>query len=186
MSRTRREREPNEILSGSPQPGEPVYLAVARLRRPHGIAGEILMEMITDTQENLSAGKEVYIGEEKIASQVIALRPVDKLWLITLTGFEDRESVARFSNQWLYMKIDQLQPLPEGRFYHHEVIGMQVLNEADKVLGVVSEILITGANDVYVVKNEQGEEMLVPVVKSVIQKMDRKNRTIVIRPQEWE
>jgi len=130
--------------------------------------------MITDTLENLAAGKEVYIGETKIPSQVISLRPIDKLWLITLTGFGDRESGKN------------VLPLPEGRFYHHEVIGMQVLNEADKVLGVVSEILITGANDVYVVKNEQGEEMLVPVVKSVIQKMDRKNRTIVIRPQEWE
>jgi 16S rRNA processing protein RimM len=186
MNRIRHEREPNELSSGSPQPGEPVYLAVARLRRPHGVSGEILMELITDSPENLAIGNEVFIGEDKIPSKVISLRPTDKLWLITLAGFGNRETVARFSNQWLYMKIDQLQPPAEGRFYQHEVIGMQVLNEAGIVLGIVSEILITGANDVYVVRNEQGEESLIPVVKSVIQKMDRKSRTIVIRPQEWE
>ena len=49
-------------VTGSPQPGEPVFLVVGKLRRPHGFRGEILMEVLTDFPERLKPGKEVYLG----------------------------------------------------------------------------------------------------------------------------
>ncbi len=171
--------------SGSPNPGEPVYMAVGRLRRTHGIKGEILFEMTTEQPENVKAGREFYVGERKAPVTVVSIRQTDKLWLIAFEGFTTNESVEIFRNQTLFADAKQLLPLPDGRFYHHEVIGMEVVDEQHASLGVVAEILVTGANDVYVVKTPDDSEMLIPAIKAVVLKIDPENRTITIRPQEW-
>lgn len=185
MSKATQSSEHNTDLPGSPNPGEPVYLAVGKLRRSHGVKGEILFEMTSEQPGNMKLGQQLYIGEHRTPVTIASIRPTDKLWLIAFAGFTTNESVEIFRNQIVYGKKDQLPPLPNGRFYHHEVIGMQVEDEQHINLGVVIEILVTGANDVYVVKTLGGSEMLVPAVRSVILKMDRETRMITIRPQEW-
>jgi 16S rRNA processing protein RimM len=59
-------------------------------------------------------------------------------------------------------------PLPEGEYYHHQLIGLKVVNEQGDVLGKVKEILATGANDVYIVRPEIGKEILIPAVDEFI------------------
>ena len=82
-------------------------------------------------------------------------------------------------------RLEDLKPLPEDRFYHHEVLGMRVLNESGEFLGEVGEILETGANDVYVVVTPEGQEILIPAVKTVVLSIDRDTKKIIVRPQEW-
>ena len=185
MSKVLKGFKHNADPSGSPNPGEPVYMAVGRLRRTHGIKGEILFEMTTEQPENIKPGRQFFVGERKVPVTVVSIRQTDKLWLIAFEGFNTNESVEIFRNQTMFADAAQLLPLPDGRFYHHEVIGMNVEDEQHAPLGVVTEILVTGANDVYIVKTLDDSEMLIPAVKAVVRKIDPENRTITIRPQEW-
>mgnify|MGYP001765702121 CR=1 FL=1 len=185
MSPVRKISTNQDELSGSPQQGEPVYLVVGKLRRPHGIAGEILFEMTSDSTRLFKPGKQVYIGDKKNPYTIHSLRQTNKLWLISLEGFENREQVALVRNQWVFVRLEELDPLPGDRFYHHEVLGMSVVDENDTYIGAVREILETGANDVYVVDTPDGHEILFPAVKSVVLSIDRDTRKIIVRPQEW-
>ncbi|HOW91799.1 MAG TPA: ribosome maturation factor RimM [Anaerolineaceae bacterium] len=185
MSKVLKSVDHNADPSGSPHSGEPVYLAVGRLRRAHGIKGEILFEMTTEQHDNIAPGRSFFIGENKIPVTIATIRQNNKLWLIALEGYTSNESVQIFRNQTLYADAAQLLPLPRGRYYHHEVIGMKVEDEQHIELGFVTEILVTGANDVYVVKAPDDSDMLIPAVKAVVLNIDPEKRVITIRPQEW-
>jgi 16S rRNA processing protein RimM len=76
----------------------------------------------------------------------------------------------------VYVKAADLPSLPEGQLYLHELFGFAVVDEAGNSLGELVEILETGANDVYVVRNEAGKEILLPAIPSVILEVDAANR----------
>lgn len=178
-------RRQKEVNPGSPQQGEPVYLTVGRIRRPHGVKGELLTEFITEHPENLTAGKQVLIGNALVPCVISSIRQADKFWLVCFEGYDDCQTVEIFRNQQIFIHIKDAAPLPEGKFYHHEIIGMQVFDENHELLGTVAEVIVTGANDVYVVTDSSGAEILIPAIKSVIINMDRESRSMVVRQQEW-
>lgn len=185
MSGRRHNEIDSSLQPGSPQPGEPVYLMIGRLRRPHGVNGELLLELTTEHPEKVKPGLGVYIGENKTPLKIARIRAANKLWLVSFEGYDQIQQVEWFTNQWVYISDKDAAPLPEGRYYHHEIIGMQVFSDQGELLGVVSEIIVTGANDVYVVKSESGTEILLPAIKSVIIEIDREAHRIVARQQEW-
>jgi 16S rRNA processing protein RimM len=88
--------------------------------------------------------------------------------LVAFEGYPGREQVAVLRNQLVQVRADDRPLLPEGEYYHHQLIGLQVLDEAGNILGKLVEILVTGANDVYVVRGPAGEEILLPAIESVI------------------
>lgn len=177
--------EGNENGTGSPQSGEPLYLVIGRFRRPHGVHGEIVLAIETDFPERIKPGLTIYVGRDKKAHQIATVRPMNKQMLVSIEGYDDCDVIAIFRNQLAHILLTSASPLPEGFFYQHEVIGMRVLNETGETLGTVSEILVTGANDVYLVKMDSGEELLLPAIKEVIREINRETKTIVARPQEW-
>lgn len=182
--RRNKEIDPS-IQPGSPQPGEPVYLMIGKLRRPHGVKGELSLELTSEQPEKITSGMSVFIGKKKLAVKISQLRSANKFWLVSFEGYEDCEHVDGFRNQFLYTRTEDSPPLPTGRYYHHEIIGLKVYSETHEPLGVVSEILVTGANDVYVVRNENGSEVLLPAIKSVILEIDRGAGIMLVNQQEW-
>jgi 16S rRNA processing protein RimM len=156
---------------GSPD-GEPVYLVVGFLRRAHGVQGEMIMDLHTDFPERFRSGRKLFVGEEHKAMTVEDVRSHAKGLLIKFKGIETPEETARFRNQWVYIKATDAPPLPEGQIYQHELFGFQVLDENETLLGELVEIIETGANDVYVVRNEAGKEILLPAIPSVILELD--------------
>jgi 16S rRNA processing protein RimM len=172
--------------SGSPQSGEPVYVTIGKLRRPHGLNGEVIMEMITDFPEKIKAGMKIFVGKGRKEYILSSIRPTDKLFLVSFEGFKDCDSVSIFRNQWVFVESSTLGPLPEGRFYQHEVVGMQVFDETGNPVGIVKEILVTGANDVYVISKTSGEDLLLPAIKQVIRSMNRETHCMVVHLQEWD
>jgi 16S rRNA processing protein RimM len=153
--------------SGSPE-GEPVYLTVGFLRRPHGLRGEIVMDLHTDFPERLKGGRELFIGNEYQSLIVEGVREHQKGVLIKFNGVDTPEAAGQLRNQWVFVRASDVPPLPEGQVYKHELIGFQVVAEDETVLGQLVEILETGANDVYVVRDESGKEILLPAIPSVI------------------
>jgi 16S rRNA processing protein RimM len=147
-------------------------LAVGRIRRPHGIAGELLMEIHTDFPERLVPGRVVFVGPERTALEIKAIRLHVKSFLVSFAGVTNREQAAALRNQWVSVRTDGLEPLPDGDYYHHQIIGLRVLAEDGRELGSVVEILETGANDVYIVRSEDGKEILLPATDDVTKEID--------------
>ena len=96
--------------------------------------------------------------------------------LVKFKGIETPEDAGQFRNQWVYVKATDVPPLPEGKLYQHELFGFDVVDENDNLLGELVEILETGANDVYVVRDESGKEILLPAIPSVILELDPARR----------
>lgn len=89
----------------------------------------------------------------------------------------------QLTNLEVFAAVNELPALPEGHYYHHQLLGLAVY-EQDTLLGTLTEILETGANDVYVVVEPGGKELLLPVIPSVILQYDLHNKRIdVIVPE---
>ncbi len=157
---------------GSPTAGEPVYLAVGLLRRPHGVRGDILFSITTDFPERLRPGTVVYIGDDKQVLKITRRRPHNDGIIFGFEGVSTPERAAKYTGKMVFVPAEGRPPLPEGEYYHHQIIGLEVFDETDQRLGLVSEILETGANDVYVVKNSAGREILLPALEKVVLKID--------------
>ena len=162
---------------GSPD-GEPVYLVVGFLRRAHGLRGEMIMDLHTDFPERLRSGRELLVGDEHKPMALSSVRPHARGMLVKFKGIETPEDAAQFRNQWVYVKATDVPSLPEGQIYQHELFGFTVEDEDGNSLGELVEILETGANNVYVVRNELGKEILLPAIPSVVLEIDASRHLI--------
>ena len=160
---------------GSPD-GEPVYLVVGFLRRAHGLHGEMIMDLHTDFPERLQSGRKLFVGAEHRPMTLSGARPHAKGLLVKLEAIETPEDAAPLRNQWVSVKATDVPALPEGKLYQHELFGFEVVDEHGNRLGELVEIIETGANDVYVVRNESGKEILLPAIPAVILNTDPARR----------
>jgi 16S rRNA processing protein RimM len=176
----------NQEQTGSPMPGEPVFLIVGKFHRTHGLQGEIILEPMTDFPERFKPGKTVYVGQQHEAAVITAIRNHDKYLLITLDGYDSCDTVSRFRNHMVYVKSDEVPKLPKGKYYHHELLGVKILSENGEELGILQEIMETGANDVYLVKTNDDKELLLPAIEGVILEIDLNKRVMRVCPPQWE
>ncbi len=162
----------NAIGPGSPQAGEPgLYLVVGTLRRPHGIRGDLLFEIETNFPERLAPGTFVFCGEKKIRLKITRRRDNNKSLILGFAGISNPEQASKYSNKVLYVSAEDRPPLPDGEYYHHTILGLTVQDETGTQLGIIREIIETGANDVYVVSPDspaKNKEILIPALKEVI------------------
>ncbi|HWQ83920.1 MAG TPA: ribosome maturation factor RimM [Anaerolineales bacterium] len=157
--------------TGSPQ-GEPVFLAVGKLGRPHGIRGEVFLILMTDFPERLQSNVQVYLGEEYEPLVIRSRRENKDALLLKFDGYDTPEAVGELRNKLLFVRADDRPPLPEGEYYHHQIIGLQAVDEQGDLLGRVTDIIFTGSNDVYIVQPESGPEILLPATEEVILAID--------------
>ena len=162
--------------SGSPSTGEPVYLAIGHLRRPHGVHGEIVMEVHTDFPERIKKGMKVFVGESHDAMVIEGARFHNEGLIVKFHAVDSPEDVGRLRNLWVYVASADRPPLPEGQYYFHELIGLQVVDDTDDLIGELTEIIETGANNVYVVTRADKSEVLLPAIPSVILDVDMGRR----------
>lgn len=148
--------------------GEPEYLAVGFLRRPHGVKGEMIMDVHTDFPERLKTGMTLFVGEDHIPMKLAGRRPYQAGLLVRFRGFKTPEQAGLYRNTWVYVRASDRPPLPEGEYYHHQLLGLDVITDEGRALGTLVEVLETGANDVYVVRDADGRETLLPAIPAVI------------------
>lgn len=172
---------PNEPHAGSPLRGEPAFLVVGKLRRPHGVRGEILMQVITDFPERLTSGVLVYAGEAHTPLRIRSARPHAQGLLLAFEGYDSPEAIGAWRNALLFVPTADRPPLPDGEYYHHQLLGLKVVDQAHRPLGFLKEILLTPANDVYVVQAPDGSELLIPAVEAFISKIDLTEEIIQVQ-----
>lgn len=167
--------------AGSLNDGEPVFIAVAKLRRPHGLKGEMLVTLLTDFPERIKPGTVFYLGQDYAPITIKSRRGHNQGLLLSFEELPNRADLETERNKLLYAKVADLPELEEGEYYHHQLIGFHVVNEENEELGRLVEILETGANDVYVVRPENGKELLFPATSEVIQSINLEKKRIEIR-----
>jgi 16S rRNA processing protein RimM len=166
--------------AGSSGRGEPAFLAVGRLRRPHGLKGEMQMDVLTDFPERLKKGLKVYVGPEYTLHTFRSIRPQPPMLLVAFEGLDSPEAIGDLRNRLVFVSVESLPPLEEGEYYHHELLGLTVVDEEGQVLGLLTDILETGANDVYIVQPESGPEILLPGTDEVILEIDLSARQMKV------
>jgi len=130
------------------------------------------MDVVTDFPERLKPGITLYVGAQHRELRLRSRRWQHKSLLLGFDGYSTPEAVGELRNQWVYVRSDDRPPLEDGEYYHHQLLGIQVIDEGGQLLGILSEILETGANDVYVISPEQGPDILLPAIDSVILEID--------------
>lgn len=158
----------------------PKVLAVGRIIRPHGVRGALLVDPISEQLLGLKPGVTVRVGEDRTPVIFRELRRHGGRWLLWLDGVNTREQAEALRGKDLALELEDIPPLPEGTFYHWQILGMQVVSDQGAPLGTVVEILETGANDVYIVRDEAGGELLLPAIESVILDVDLDQRALKV------
>ncbi|MCD6425822.1 MAG: 16S rRNA processing protein RimM [Anaerolineales bacterium] len=166
--------------TGSSPSDEPVFVLIGKFRRPHGIRGEIRMTVLTDFPELISPGQVIYAGERYSAYTVREIRWHGGDILVSLKELPDRTAVEIFRNVMVYMKSEDMPELPEGDYFIHQLVGMEVITDQGEKLGTLKEILITGANDVYLVESPEGKELLIPAIEDVVLDINQDSGQILV------
>ncbi|HOE34643.1 MAG: 16S rRNA processing protein RimM [Chloroflexi bacterium] len=169
--------------AGSDLPDEPAFALIGRLQRVHGVRGEIAMRVLTDFPQRLRRGKKVFLGPEYLEYVVASVRPKAPLLLLSFEGVSTREEAQALTNLDVFTATKGLPALPEGSYYHHQLIGLRVFEQSE-LLGEISEVLETGANDVFVVRGPDRSELLLPNIPSVILKVDLENGRMEVHVME--
>ncbi len=171
---------PISTLSGSgAAASEPEFLAVGRVLRPHGVHGELRVEVHTDDPERFGVYPQVYLGDSLTRYRIKKYRLVQGAVLLFLHGIHTRDQAEQLRDQWIWIARADAMPLAEGEYYTYQVLGMRVVSDEGLELGQVTEILETGANDVYVVRGLRGE-ILLPVIAQVIVNVDLQTRQMTV------
>ena len=113
------------------------------------------------------------------------VRSADRELIVHFDGFENPEEAIRLRGKVVFVKAEGLPKLPEGEYYHHQLIGLTVVDEKEQTLGVLESILETGANDVYVIRTPEGKELLLPAIEEVVLVVDLDKHQMIVRPPEW-
>ncbi len=143
--------------------------------------GELRVDILTDFPERFNSIKRVYIGEEHAAFAMKGVRFTPKGALLRLNGVETRESAASLSRSYIALPEAEIPPLPAGSFHHHQIKGLEVHTTDGSFLGCVADILVTGSNDVYIVRGAEPKEILLPATAEVVQSIDLEKQRITVR-----
>ena len=105
--------------------------------------------------------------------------------LLALADVSSRDEAEALRDEWLFIPEDAAMKLPEGEYWVHDIIGLAVVDEAGQPVGQVTDILQTGANDVYIITPAAGinkdKELLIPAIAEVVQNVDLSSGTMTIR-----
>ncbi|WP_226665729.1 ribosome maturation factor RimM [Metabacillus litoralis] len=165
------------------------WFNVGKIVNTHGVRGEVRVISKTDfADERYQRGNKLYIFKENSNEQlevVVENHRVHKNFdLLTFKGMNSIQDVEPFKGSLLKVTEDQLTELEDGEYYFHEIIGCTMFTDEGSEIGVIHEILSTGANDVWVVKRKIGKDLLVPYIDDIVTEINIEEKKIVITPME--
>ncbi|MBE3570625.1 MAG: ribosome maturation factor RimM [Bacillales bacterium] len=165
------------------------WFNIGKIVNTHGIKGEVRVLSRTDfPEERYKKGNTLYLffpgQSEGIPIVVKSHRTHKSFDLLSFEGYESINDVEKFKDAMLKIPESQQHELEEGEYYFHQIIGCQVKTEDGDQVGIVTEILTPGANDVWVVKNFDGKEHYIPYIEDIVKKVDIDEKLIIIHPME--
>ena len=173
----------------------PAFIIVGRVRKAHGIRGEVVVEPITDAPDAIFAsGRRVFAGTasgdlapNRAELHVASSRPFNEGFLVGFTEVSDRNAAETWRGRYLLLPADELPPPSDDEIYVHELPGMRVVLDSGESVGTVEETyeLPQGlAIDVRLEPPRERETILIPYDERTIASVDRDARVIVVTPPE--
>ncbi len=159
-------------------------VVVGRLGRPHGIRGEVTVEIRTDEPElRFAPGSSVFLSSGKSAA-IENIRWHQNLLLVKFAGIKDRNDSETLRGQLVEVEVDDLDlPEDEDEFYDRQLVGLRVLeNEAQ--VGLIEDVLHLPGHDLLSIRLKDGREMLLPFVEEFVPEIDLESSTIHITPPQ--
>jgi 16S rRNA processing protein RimM len=157
-----------------PVPGQaPERLVVGRVLRPHGIRGELSVEVLSDAPERFVPGAELGVGDpdgpEPLGTVVVAAARLHLgRLLLTVEGVEDRDAADRYRGAWLSIPVTEARPLDPGEFWPHQLVGLAVVDRDGRERGRVADVVPGAAHDLLAVEVPGGATALVPAVAALV------------------
>ncbi len=164
----------------------PQYLLLGEIVRPHGVRGELKMRVLTDYPERIAQLEAVYLAATPDAKHparytVGGLRMHQGDALLTLKQITDRNQAELLRGMYVMVDVRDAVPLENDEVYLFQLIGMEVRTIDGESLGKITDVLETGANDVYVVQGSAYGEVLIPVTSETIIRTDTDAGVVTIK-----
>lgn len=160
------------------------YLEIGKIVGTHGVRGECRVELWCDSGEFFSFFKTLYLDDKGTNSIAVKSRPHKNIALTKIKGVDTIEDAERLRGKILYMNRKDC-PLPEDVFFVQDIIGCQIKNINDgTVYGTVTDVIYTGANDVYEIKDENGKTYLMPKIDEIVKEINVNEEYILIEPMK--
>ena len=161
-------------------------VTIAVIGRPHGLAGDLKVRPVVDAPDRF-VGRLNVILEGKDGRRVrFTIRRVRSQNAWRIVSFHEMTSIEQASF-WVGGEVkiarDALELLPDGEYYHFDLVGMEVFTEGGLCIGMIEDIFQTGSNDVFVVKHQETEH-LIPGTEEIVRYVDVARKRMVIRPIE--
>ncbi|WP_153720455.1 ribosome maturation factor RimM [Sporosarcina cascadiensis] len=158
---------------------------VGKIVNTHGIRGEVRVMATTDfPDERFAVGSELAIFMPKsktpVMVKVVNHRKHKNFNLLTFEGYPNINDVEKFRDGIVKVSERDLTELEENEFYYHEIIGCRVVTETGEEIGTVTEIIETGANDVWTVTPEEGKPHYIPYIEQVVKEIDVDDKLVKI------
>ena len=161
---------------------EPRFVIIGRITKPHGIRGEVCVIPLTDLPERFKWLEYVYIGNKNpLRVPVESVRYHGQSILLKLEGYPTRDEAEQLRDLYLRVPEEEAIPLEGGEYFLFQTIGLEVYTEDGARLGIVTDILETGANNVFVVDGPSGE-LFIPDIVDVILDVDIVSGRLLIHP----
>ena len=145
------------------------WIPVGRVTRTHGLKGGL--KFFPTDQEDLAVQSDQQILLGGASFKINCVRGVKSPFIIKFEGVDSIEAAQSLAGQEVQVARENFESLPEGEYYRFEIEGLKVFDDTGKYYGVIEDIIETGSNDVYVVR-ENDKEWLVPMIDSVVQSID--------------
>ena len=160
----------------------PNLLEIGQIVNSYGIKGLFKVAPFTDDITRFSKLKTIYIEKNKKLEkmEIEEVKYHKNLVLLKLKGIDDINDTLKYKN--CYIKIDRTDAvdLPENSYFIVDLIDMEVYTDEDKFLGKIVDVFPTGSNDVYVVKDDLGKQILLPAIGDVIKNVDVANKKMTV------
>lgn len=156
---------------------------MGRVVGTHGVHGELKVILLTDFPQRFRPGTRLYIqqGDNSAIVTVAGARYAGKSFLLKLVEINDADHAGALRGAALRVEPWEVEPLPEGHYYHFQLIGSRVYTITGEYLGILTEIFPTGANDIYVARDDSGKEILIPALKTVVRRIDLARKELHVK-----
>ncbi len=158
-----------------------LLVAIGKVTKAHGVRGALKVFPYGETFDELDAGDKLFSIEsgEQRQFTLASLRAQNRAWIVEFEEISGRDQAEALTGKDIFIDSKRLPRLPQGEYYHFQLIGLSVETKEGRPLGTLSAVLETGSNDVYVVEGG-GKEVLIPAVEGVVSEVDLPNGKVIV------
>ena len=152
----------------------------------HGVKGEVKVYPTTDDVNRFKKLKDIILdnGKEYVALELESVKFFKQMVILKFKGIDTLNDVEKFRQKSLYVTRANAVRLRKDEYFIADLIGLKVVDEENKELGTLEDVMLTGANDVYVIKLLNGKELLLPAIKQCVLNVDMENRYMQVHVLE--